>query len=139
VKEGLISKLSEKRTVVDVCYERDVLTNALEEFKTGLRITEAHIVQGNKPPEQRAELRGRELAYRTIVQQLQVAIRKLDRLGAGTDIEGAIANIEAAERLVSEVKTAGYKSQYSLGVCKDSLLASRRALIGLWNVTSEEK
>jgi len=122
-----------------VCGERDILLNLLEEGRTGLRVAEAHICQGGKPPEERAELRGREKAYRTIVHQLQQAIRQLDRLDKSSDIEGAIANIEAAERLVSEVKTAGYKSEYSLGVCKDSLLASRRAVIGLWNVTSEEK
>ena len=122
-----------------MCGEKDILTNMLEEARTGLRVAEAHIVQGGKPPEERAELRGREKAYRTIVHQLQQAIRQVDRLGKSSDIEGALANIEAAERLVAGVKTSGYKSEYSLGVCKDSLLASKRAVIGLWNVVSEEK
>ena len=122
-----------------MCCARDILSNALEEAKTGLRIAEAHIVQGNKLPEERAELRGRELAYRTIANQLQSAIRQLDRMGKGSDIEGAVANIEAAERLVQNAGASGYKSEYSKGVCQDSLIAARRALIGLWNVTAEEK
>ena len=122
-----------------MCAERDILLNLLEEARTGLRVAEAHICQGGKPPEERAELRGREKAYRTIVHQLQQAIRQLDRLGKSSDIEGAIANIEAAERLLKDVKTPGYKSQYSLGVCQDSLIAARRAVIGLWQVTSEEQ
>ena len=120
-----------------MCGEKDILTNMLEEARTGLRVAEAHICQGGKPPEERAELRGREKAYRTIVHQLQQAIHQVDRLSKGSDIEGAIANIEAAERLIAEVKTGGYKSEYSLGVCQDSLIAARRAVIGLWQVTSE--
>ena len=120
-----------------MCCARDILSNALEEARTGLRIAEAHIVQGNKLPEERAELRGREKAYRTIVHQLQQATHQLDRMGKSSDIEGAIANIEAAERLVAGVNARGYKSEYSLGVCQDSLIAARRAVIGLWQVTSE--
>ena len=128
-----------ERTVVDVCGEKDILTNMLEEARTGLRVAEAHIVQGGKPPEERAELRGREKAYRTIVHQLQQAIHQVDRLGKTSDIEGAVANIEAAERLVAGVKTSGYKSEYAKGLSQDSLIASRRAVVGLWNVNTEKQ
>ena len=116
----------------------DIMLGLIEDIKAGLLIVEAHICKPGQPPETRAELRGRELAYRTIVNQIKVAITQHDRAGKPSNIEGAIANIEAAERLLAEVKTGGYKSEYSKGVCGDSLTASRRALIGLWNVVSEE-
>ncbi len=121
-----------------MCVERDILLTMLEEAMTGLRVAEAHICQAGHPPEERAELRGREKAYRVHVDQLRRAIAQLDRLGTGSAIEGAIANIEAAARLLEEVRTTGYKSQYSLGVCRDSLTGSKRAFVGLWNVISEE-
>lgn len=115
----------------------DVLLGLYEEARTGLRMVEAHICRPGQPPETRAELRGRELAYRTIVSQLRTAIAQHDRMGAPSDIEGALANIQAARRLIEGVKPAGYKSEYCKGFALDSLQATERAVIGLWNVINE--
>ena len=116
----------------------DIMLGLIEDIKAGLLIVEAHICKPNQPPEVRAELRGRELAYRVNLDRTRKALCQMDRAGKPSNIEGAIAHIEAAERLLAEVKTGGYKSEYCKGVCGDSLTASRRALIGLWNVVSEE-
>ena len=118
----------------------EVFTDLLEEFRTGLRIVETHRATMGKSPEERAELRGREAAYRTCVDQLRRAICQHDRMGEPSLPEAAIAHLEAAERLLQAVEVQGFKSEYSKGMCGDSLIACKRAmigLIGLWNVTSE--
>jgi hypothetical protein len=115
----------------------EVFVDLLEELRTGLKITETYIALPGKSAEERAELRGREAAYRICVDQLRRAICQHDRQGEPSLPEAAIAHLEAAERLLQAVEVRGFKSEYSKGMCGDSLIASRRALIGLWNVTSE--
>ena len=118
----------------------DVLLDLYEEAKTGLRIVEAHICKPGQPPETRAELRGRELAYRTIVNQIKVAITQHDRAGKPSNIEGAIHHIEAAERLIDAVKDKGYKAEYAKRHClQKTLPGAKQSVIGLWNVVSEER
>ena len=118
----------------------NVFVALLEELRTGLKIVETHIALPGKDAEARAELRGREKAYRICVDQLRRAICQHDRQGEPTLPEAAIAHLEAAERLLQAVEVQGFKSEYSKGMCGDSLIACKRAmigLIGLWNVTSE--
>ena len=118
----------------------DVFVDLLEEFRAGLKVTETHRATPGKTPEERAELRGREKAYRIVVKQTMTAICQHDRMGEPSLPEAAIAHLEAAERLLQAVEVQGFKSEYSKGMCGDSLIACKRAmigLIGLWNVTSE--
>lgn len=115
----------------------DIMLGLIEDLREGLHVVETRIGRTDQPAEHRAELRGREAAYRSTIDRAKKALCQMDRLGRGSSVEAAIAHIEAAERLVAEVSAGGYKSEYSKGFCKDSLTATKRALIGLWNVIKE--
>ena len=115
----------------------EIFTDLLEEYKTGLRITETHRATPGKNTEERAELRGRENTYRTCVDQLRRAICQHDRMGEPSLPEAALAHIEAVERLLDAVNVSGYKSEYSKGVACDQAIKAKRCIIALWNVTSE--
>ncbi len=114
----------------------DIWQTLLEETQAGLRIVEAHICRQN-PPEVRAELRGRELAYRVHVDQLKKALCQHDRAGQATHIEAMLHHLEAVERLLADVEAKGYKAEFSKGMCGDSVTATKRAIVGLWNYTKE--
>ncbi len=116
----------------------NIFVTLYEDMRAGLKIAETHRATPGKSAEERAELRGRESAYRICTDQARRAICQADRMGQPTLPEAAIAHIEAAERLLEQVVASGYKSEYSKGMCGDSLISCKRALIGLWNVTSEK-
>ena len=116
----------------------ELLLNMENELKVSLRNVETYLLDITQPATNRAELRGKQWAYSNFIGMIKLVRCQLDRMGAPSNIEGAIAHIEAAERLLAEVTVKGYKSEYCKGVVGDSLTASRRALIGLWNVVSEE-
>ena len=132
--------LKTQREVVDVV--NDMLLNLLEEFQTGLRTAETHLAAAsanNLPVEERAELRGREKAYRTHTWQLKRTIQCIDRAGKSDNIAAALYHIEAAQRLVNDVEVSGYKAEYSKGISQDSLIASKRAVVGLWGQSPTQK
>ena len=118
----------------------DIMLGLIEDIKAGLLIVEAHICKPNQPPEMRAELRGRELAYRVNLDRTRKALCQMDRAGKPSNNEAAIHHIEAAERLIDAVKDKGYKAEYAKRHClQKTLPGAKQSVIGLWNVTAEEK
>ena len=118
----------------------ELLLNMENELKVSLRNVETYLLDITQPATNRAELRGRRIAYSNAIGMIKLVRCQLDRMGAPSNIEGALAHIEAAERLIDAVEDKGYKAEYAKRHClQKTLPGAKQSVIGLWNVVSEER
>lgn len=112
----------------------EVFVDLHKEIRAGLKVIETHRCLPNQPTETRAELRGRENAYRAIEDQLRRVICQHDRQGYESSFDAALAHLDAAARLMEGIEARGYKAEYAKGHClMKAFPGAQSAVISLWH------